>query len=311
MAVKRGVWVECDNCHTLTYKTPYQYKIHKNHFCSKECEGEYKHSQNSEVRQCEFCGKPFTVRKSLPQRFCCVECQAAWQRTIVGKLNPRFTSVEHKCDYCGKVHYVRPYKLTEFEHLFCSTECRQKWYAEVWSQRPEWREESAKRAVDILSSGKMSRTDSSAQRAMNSILEDLGIEYITEYPMGRYSVDNYLPRYNMFIEVMGDYWHVNPTVYDEPVYEMQTDRIRRDSAKHDYIVNSTGIEPLYVWESDLELRPELCKSLVEKYTHGQISNYHSFNFDYFDGDLTPKDHLIIPFQELNMFTESVTTTGGV
>ena len=310
MAKKQGVWVKCDYCGEQTYKTPYQYKIHKNHFCSKECEGEFKHIRNSEARQCEHCGKTFIVRKSVPQRFCSVECQWEWQKTRIGELNPRFTSVLHKCDYCGKEHYVKPYKLNEFDHLFCSTACRQNWYAEVWSQQPEWREESAKRAVGILSSGRISRTNSGAQSTMNKMLDDLGIEYVNEYSVGTYSIDNFLPDHKKYIEVMGDYWHTNPVVYESPVYDMQQDRIVRDAKKHDFIVDETGVEPLYIWENDLNNRLDVCRALVEAYISEPLVNYHSFNYELSNNVLTPKGRFIIPFQEINMFTESVTTAGG-
>lgn len=309
MAKKQGSWVECDNCGELTYKTPYQYKIHKNHFCSKECEGTFKHIRRSETRQCEYCGESFTVCKSVPQRFCSVECQCEWQKTRVGELNPRFTSVLHKCDYCGKEHYVKPYKLSEFKHLFCSTTCRQAWYSEVWSQQPEWREESSKRAIDILSSGGIGRVNSGAQVMMNEMLDSLGIEYVNEYAVGTFSVDNFLPEYGKYIEVMGDYWHTNPTKYDVPVYDMQQDRIERDAKKHRFIVDKTGVEPLYIWEDDLNNRPDVCRALIELYVKEELTNYHSFNYEFKNNILTPKGCFIVPFQEMNMFTESLTTAG--
>ena len=155
-----GMDIKCDNCgkffHRRQYHIDRQKKKRQNNFCSSKCQKEYLHKQKFEIRKCEICEKEFEVSKLSTQRFCSYECQWKWQSTRVGKLNPRFLSIPTNCTYCGKIHYVKPYKFNEQEHFFCSTECRQSWYAEVYSQTEEWREYSRQKMIKQLNSGSIS-----------------------------------------------------------------------------------------------------------------------------------------------------------
>ncbi len=47
-------------------------------------------------------------------------------------------------------------------------------------------------------------------------LMELNIDYIPQYDkIGKYWCDFYLPKYNLVLEVDGDYWHANPEMYSE------------------------------------------------------------------------------------------------
>ena len=237
------------------------------------------------------------IRKTIPQRFCSDKCQNEWQKSRVNFDNPKFAGGTLECAWCGNKYVVGKYKL-EHGSKFCSTECRQAWYSSVWSQSEAWKEESKKRAAALLQNNTV-KTQTKPQIIANAILEDIGISYINEKPFVYYAVDNYLPDQDLVIEVMGDYWHCSPIRYVAPKNDRQRHVISRDKAKHTFLRDRYNIEILYLWEADLIHNTEKCKALILEYVNhgGRLSNYHSFNYIYDDGDLTLLEDIITPFQE--------------
>lgn len=296
------ILVECSNCGKQFYKTKYQANRQENHFCSTDCQIEYRHNLAVEIRHCEICGKEFEAYKRSPQRFCSIQCQGKWQSTQIGILNPRFTGKEIQCEYCGKKYYEKEYKTNGKQHNFCSKECRQKWYSEIWSQRPEWKEYSRNIMLNLLSSGKINTTNSKPQIITNDILDELKINYENELNIKYYAVDNYLIDNNLMIEVQGDYWHCSPLKYTDYIYPNQYNKIKSDKAKHTYVKKYYDIEILYLWEHDICNNTELCKQLILQYVKndGKLKNYHSFNY-YLNGNeqlcLLPENKLILPYQD--------------
>ena len=63
MSNKTGYFVNCENCGKEVYQTKTQYSRSKHHFCSKECNLEFRHKETHEVRFCEICGESFEVLK--------------------------------------------------------------------------------------------------------------------------------------------------------------------------------------------------------------------------------------------------------
>lgn len=275
-----------------------QFKVHKNHFCSRKCANKYVSDSKSVDICCEFCGKKFKKRRSSKKRFCSVTCQNEWQKTNTGKKNPKYTRQKHNCDYCGREHIVKAYKINN-KNLFCSTECRQKWFADIWSQNEEWKNESRERAVKILSDGIISKTNSKPQVIIDSILDELSVNYQREYPSGYYSIDNFLSDYNLCIEVMGDFWHASPVKYAKPKYEKQTKTVHRDIQKRKYVKDNIGCEILYLWESDIINNKNLCTSLIKLYIHsnGVLPNYHSFNYFILNDLIFPSNNKILALQD--------------
>lgn len=289
----------CDNCGKEGYHTPSQFKKNKHHFCSFDCSCEYNHKTHTEDRKCPICNNSFTVKKSNPKRFCSIKCQNEWQTTRTGEKNPNFQREIVNCEYCNKEFYVKRYKTKNSQHLFCSVACRQEWYAKVWSQQESWKEESRIRAVKILENRKID-TNTKPQIIVNNILRKLEIEYQNEKGFKYYAVDNYLSDYNLIVEVMGDFWHANPQVYNSVKYTKQKQVVSRDKAKHTYIQKYYDINILYLWEGDLCANPELCEKLIDLYikSSGVLKNYHSFNYEISNGILSLKKEVTIPFQDI-------------
>jgi len=290
--------VVCSNCNKV-YSRRKQGKRNVNNYCCLDCEKEFKHKQKWEERECEICKETFDCLKTKTKRFCSIQCQGKWQTTQIGIVNPRFSSHLTNCDWCYKEYYEKNYKFTNQENHFCSTECRQEWYAKVWSQTDEWKETSRKRAVKNLEEGLFSKTESGAQRIVNGILDKLSIVYVNEKGFNYCAVDNYLTEHNLIIEVMGTYWHTDNRSYSNINYPMQVNRIRMDKIKHNSIRKDYGIEILYLWEYDISHSEGLCIKLIQQYIEnkGKLFNYHSLNY-IFDGNaLSQKTNLILPYME--------------
>lgn len=308
-----GSDIICDNCGKIFHRRQYhidrQANREEHNFCCIECRSEYKHKNSIEQRTCEICGELFDCKKVSKQRFCSPACRYVWNSTLIGELNPHYSKIDAICDYCGEVYKVKPSQYNNSNHHFCSANCRQKWYAEIHSQTDEYREKSRKRAASILKTNPQN-TDTKPQLIVNRMLDGMGIAYENERVFVYYAVDNYIVNNNLIIEVMGDYWHANPTKYEtvDRLNETQIKRAIIDKAKHSYIKNQYGIEILYLWEYDICNRPQVCEALINNYilNRGMLNNYHSFNY-YIDDDnnLSLYQQTIIPYQDRKIHKASV------
>ena len=104
---------------------------------------------------------------------------------------------------------------------------------------------------------------------------------------------------------MGDYWHTNPLKYNGKKYyinETQQKQLHRDKIKYSYIINHYSIPILYLWETDINRNPELCINLIKEYIHNNkiINNYHSFNWQLNDGNMSIINNIIIPYQDMSV-----------
>jgi len=294
----------CTNC-GVEYTRQQQTSRTQNCYCSLECELEYKHKQSYEVRKCEICDEEFEILKSSTQKMCSIQCQGKWQSiNLVGEnangYNHDWSKEDRTltCEWCGKVHQAKPYQI-ENGRRFCSDECRQDWFAKEFSISEENMERARIQAVKNLSDGIMNKTDTSIQILTNKMLNELHIEYDNEYNCKYVAIDNYLKDYNLMIEVNGQYWHTDPRFYKEINYEMQVKRIKMDKIKHTYIKNNYDIEILYLWEDDINNKPDMCIKLIQLYikNSGVLNNYHSFNYSIIDSELVITPSLIVPYME--------------
>lgn len=278
-------------------------------YCSDECRKNYDRHTGI-FKKCEVCGKEFEVpRSNKSQRFCCLKCQIEWQKTRVGRLNPKYKRVSTICDWCGKEFDMRPYKVGQFQHNFCSIECKREWYSKVWSQREEWKEESRIRAAKILSSGINSETMTKPQIILNDILDDMGLTFKDEYDCKYYSIDTAV-FYNddiYFIEVMGTYWHADRRFYEEIPYEMQANRIKVDKAKKTFVEGTMHKHILYLWEYDLVNEPDLCEKMIEDFINNRLTIYDS-SYCCFDGDLFIVDDSVVQYKDLENYSKYINIT---
>ena len=295
---KVGRYVKCENCGKEIYITPYRECRNKHHFCSQQCSAQWRTKNKSAI--CEVCGKVF-VKKYKTQRFCSNECQHIWQKGNIGVKNPKFEGKILKCEYCGKEFALGKYKANQSRHHFCSKECRQKWYSEVWSQSDEWKKESQERALSMLENGAF-KNKSKPQRIYDELLEKEGIKFINEKVFGKYAFDNYFPESGLVVEVMGDYWHASPSKYNfQNMNDVQKNSVRKDKAKHTYMARYHDVEILYLWENDLYKEPQKCIELTKRYikNNGKLENYNSFNYKIDENNMiTLIDEIVLSNSEI-------------
>jgi len=206
-----------------------------------------------------------------------------------------------KCEWCGKDFLTGAWKIKNGFSKFCSIECRRDWYAKVWSQDEDWKQNRREFAVNQLENKEIGIV-SKPQIIINDILSDLGINFINEKSYKSITVDNYLIDFNLIIEVMGTYWHCDNRKYKEINYPNQVRRIKMDKTKHTFIKSSENIEILYIWEKDINSDIDLCKNLILKYinNNGDLENYHSINYSYTNNIVYLNEEIIIPYMDWNI-----------
>lgn len=294
-----GTDIVCDNCGKIFHRRQDHIdRNNKHNFCCRQCNYEYTKKNSHEYRQCEICGKEFYCLKSSSQRFCSNKCNAEWQKTVTGTNNPLYKRIKVECDYCHNDLYIPQSKIGVYRHQFCSVNCRREWFRNVLCKDEQYIQDRRNTALLELQNGVFNTVDTKPQLLVNKMLEELKIEYEREKVIGFYCIDNYLPEYNLAIEVQGDYWHCSPRKYNQPINEIQRKSISRDKAKHTYLKKYHNIEILYLWESDIIKSPELCKLLIIEYTtkKGILKNYHSTNYIFDNNDLKLQNTIIIPHQ---------------
>ena len=268
---------------------------------------------------CKCCGREGYVN---PQKYfdndnlyCSTECYWKDKPNTLHNDNKRYYEKTNAyCTNCKKPIWVSPSKskrMNSFSdnHTFCSYKCywefRSKYYRGDKHFNVEVTDETKikiRKALVKRLNG-FDRLNTKIQSIVNNMLDFLDIKYQREYAIEFYSIDNYLLDYNLMIEVQGDYWHCSPLLFNSEKYLMnqkQYDGIHRDKIKHSYIKNHCNVEILYLWETDIEKRPDLCQALILLYVNnnGILSNYHSFNYDLINGELKLKENLIIPYQDI-------------
>ena len=104
-------------------------------FCSHSCAAQYRASLLEPNAECHYCGTQFRrppselERSNVTYATCSRECyERARQEGIADKRRPvgRFGQHEVKCAQCGTSIYLRPSRISETKHQFCSRECKRR-----------------------------------------------------------------------------------------------------------------------------------------------------------------------------------------
>jgi len=138
--------VICNYCGVEFDCPPYKLSQQR-HFCSRKCVYLFQ-SKKIELK-CDNCGKTIYRSPSLVNRhnFCSKGCYSVWlSKNVRGKRHPGWNRVELRCEACGKVFYRPPYRIKEYTHHFCSTEC---WNKRKGELTPNWRGGDAVRICKV------------------------------------------------------------------------------------------------------------------------------------------------------------------
>ncbi len=114
-------------------------------------------------------------------------------------------------------------------------------------------------ALTQISKGYLGKKTSIELKLENLLLKN-SIEFISQYNFGFYVFDIYLPKYNLFIECDGDYFHANPKFYKN-LNKTQYNNVWRGNAKTSYIKN-LGKLLLRFWEDDINNNLELIEKEI-------------------------------------------------
>ena len=126
---------------------------------------------------------------------------------------------------------------------------------EYWSKE-ENREKQRKKRVKYLKDYQYNNKTILESR-FGDLLESIGVDFIFQYTICGFNFDYYLPKYDLVIEVDGDFYHCNPIKYPNgPIYETQKTTIKNDDKKNKICESSNGLTLLRFWETDINDKPE-------------------------------------------------------
>lgn len=238
-------------------------KKDKNVFCNPQCRLDY-YKRLETIANCEVCGKEFNQLNSL-NRYCSLACRR--KHSVIYPPLKDFT-----CANCG-IEFKRVDKQ-KGARIFCGVQCMRKYYNNrLYKSIP--------------------------QNTVNMFLDSLHIKYTNEYPVRKYFIDNYLWEHNLAIEVMGDFWHYNPMIYQEIIYPESLKSIKHDRKRNYIITKEHGIKILYLWENDIMKTPNLCIGLIMYFLNkcGHLENYNSFNYHLNGNKIIENENTIRAYSE--------------
>lgn len=226
----------------------------------KKCRNEYfvSVSPTKEIAKidvdCGICHKVFEVHPSKHKKqdnfFCSQECYAIYRsQNFYGDKIYNYQDLFVPCTICKEEVKTSKWYLENKQHQFCSPECywihRKSFYLEFYYD----------------SSLNNSRQETKPERLVREWLDNHKIRYIQEAGfLKKYFVDFYLPDYAKIIEVFGDYWHVNPDIYDrygnnkmKKILSNQQKQILQNTNDDKRIdeLTSYGYEVFVLWETDV------------------------------------------------------------
>jgi very-short-patch-repair endonuclease len=103
----------------------------------------------------------------------------------------------------------------------------------------------------MISDGKFKHTKTECHIRFENILKKLEIKYEDEFVVEYWSFDFYLPEYNFYIEIDGDYWHSNPKFYpDGPKTKAQKINYTRNISKNNFCIKN-NLNLLRFWENQI------------------------------------------------------------
>ncbi len=135
---------------------------------------------------------------------------------------------------------------------------------EYWGKE-ENREKQRKKRVKYLKDYQYNNKTILESR-FGDLLESIGVDFIFQYTICGFNFDYYLPKYDLAIEVDGDFYHCNPIKYPNgPIYETQKTTIKNDEKKNKICEGSNGLTLLRFWESDINNRTEWVIGEIKKF----------------------------------------------
>lgn len=119
--------------------------------------------------------------------------------------------------------------------------------------------------LKMIKEGRFKQTKTAPHIRFQQLLEDVGLDYEEEKIIKCWSFDFYIPKYDLYVEIDGDYFHSNPSIYPSgPVTKIQKINYYRDMKKNSFALAS-GMKLIRIWESEVLTSPEVCLNRIYKY----------------------------------------------
>lgn len=236
------------------------------------------------VCKCGICGKQVGINKSLSN--------FAWREYACGRNEGvKKWSKEAKIKRCGSgnpMYQKKPwnYGLTQEDSesirrmveksksRIVSEETRRK-ISQAWKDgriKPghtmphseETKEKIRQKTLAQIKRGCFSHLKSKPHIAVSLIMDELKVKYREEEVVEYFSFDFYLVDYDIYVEVDGDYFHVNPKMYPNgPQTKTQKINSYRDYKKNKFVKERKMV--LYrFWEDDIINNREAVKEKIRK-----------------------------------------------
>lgn len=240
-------------------------QLHKRHyFCCTNCKKEYDKLHRDNTYVCDNCGKEYHTYqyKRGKNNFCCYQCSIEYRIKIAKE--------ERECEWCHT-----KFVCNHSEKLrFCSIKCQSMWQKYVF-QDEEHREISRTRTIQMLQSGTMMNFRSKTHQKVEQLLKENNIEFQSEQRFNNFVIDIIIN--NKCVEIMGDYWHLNPCKYSDIDNEQQVRGVERDTNKYQYFIQNK-IPLLCIWEYDIINNTDKIINIINEYINSDnIDIIHSFN----------------------------------
>ncbi len=238
-------------------------------FCSTKCVANRKTRIKKDlpfIKHCLTCQKEFKTRREI-QKYCSVKCQ---QNNASQKENLRKKAQERCRQNYNKFHELRicPTCGTEFDILkiskqkFCSIKCANN-STEVKKKIKKIKLQNIKNGFKPIQGGYgASKWSLNLINIITPKLNNINEIYFGKKEFGKYDIKNKKYYYYDFvdtknkkiIEFNGDYWHMNPKLYETA----QVNPTSKKSAKEMWdfddqkinFIRSLGFEVLIIWESE-------------------------------------------------------------
>jgi len=117
-----------------------------------------------------------------------------------------------------------------------------------------------------ISMGKLPKSNTSIEKIVLNLLTDMGTSFEYQKIFAFWCFDFYIPKYKLFIECDGDYWHAHPNIYGDGKKELnktQKNNIWRGKVKETYVIKR-GYKLLRLWERDIINNLSEVKNKIEK-----------------------------------------------
>lgn len=241
----------------------YVKKHSRHYFCCAKCKRKYDNSTRKIKYICKNCGKEFvTYQYKRGLTFCSHECSVEYRSKIAKETR--------KCEWCNNEFVCNHSELKRF----CCIKCQSMWQKYVF-QNEEHREISRARTINMLKDGKNMNKFSKPHQKICNFLNENNIKFENEVRVGNFLIDIIIEdRYH--IEVMGDYWHMNPNKYNLP-NNQQERGIYRDTLKYKYFIEN-NIPLLCIWEYDVNNNMDSMTELLEYFKNIKNGILHSYNY---------------------------------